>query len=96
MNKDFHAVGRTVFTYNVLVTHPSLPVNPITDLVGLLKANPGKRTFLSGGPGTPAHVVGELFKLETGVDALHVPYGNFPQGSPHRRRMWRCWWWRWR
>ncbi len=80
LRKDFDPVGRTVYSYNVLVVYPALPVATMAELVSLLKANPGKRTFLSGGPGTPAHVVGELFKLETGVDALHVPFAQFPQG----------------
>jgi tripartite-type tricarboxylate transporter receptor subunit TctC len=80
MRKDFDPIGRTVYSYNVLVVNTKLQATNMTELVSLLRANPGKRTFLSGGPGTPAHVVGELFKLETGVDALHVPYAQFPQG----------------
>ncbi len=43
------------------------------------KREPGKHTFSSGGFGTPAHLLGELFKLETGVQATHVPYTQFPQ-----------------
>jgi tripartite-type tricarboxylate transporter receptor subunit TctC len=80
LRRELVTVGRTVYSYNVLVVNPGLPANSMADLVTFLKANPGKRTFLSGGPGTPAHVVGELFKLETGVDALHVPFGQFAQG----------------
>jgi len=76
----FQPVGRTVFSYNVLVVHPSVPATTMAELVGVLKAAPGKRSFLSGGTGTPAHVVGELFKLETSVSALHVPYVQFAQG----------------
>ena len=79
--KRFRAIlGHTVYSYNVLVVPPTLPVYSIADLVSMLKANPGKHTFFSGGPGTPAHVVGELFEIETGMDALHVPFTNAPQG----------------
>ena len=49
------------------------------ELVEYLKKNPDKHTFSSGGFGTPAHLIGEMFKLETGVKATHVPYNQFPQ-----------------
>ena len=65
--------------YNVLVVNPSVPVNTVAELVAYLKKDPGKYTFSSGGFGTPAHLLGELFKLETGVQATHVPYVQFPQ-----------------
>ncbi len=78
--RDFATVGRTVYSYNVLVVPMKSPVRSVSDLIGMLKASPGKHAFLSGGPGTPAHVVGELFKIETRVDALHVPFTQFPQG----------------
>src|SRR5882757_8440222 len=65
--------------YNVLVVNPSVPVHSVTELIAYLKENPGKHTFSSGGFGTPAHLLGELFKLETGVQATHVPYVQFPQ-----------------
>jgi tripartite-type tricarboxylate transporter receptor subunit TctC len=44
-----------------------------------MKEQPGKLSFSSGGPGTPAHLAGELFKLRTSTSALHVPYNQFPQ-----------------
>jgi len=65
--------------YNVLVVNPSVPVHSVTELIAYLKENPGKHTFSSGGFGTPAHLLGELFKLETGVQTTHVPYVQFPQ-----------------
>ena len=65
--------------YNVLVVNPSVPVNSVAELIAYLKKEPGKHTFSSGGFGTPAHLLGELFKLETGVQATHVPYTQFPQ-----------------
>jgi tripartite-type tricarboxylate transporter receptor subunit TctC len=65
--------------YNVLVVNPSVPVNSVAELIAYLQKDPGKYTFSSGGVGTPAHLLGELFKLETGVQATHVPYTQFPQ-----------------
>ena len=65
--------------YNVLVVNPSVPVNSVAELIAYLKKDPGKYTFSSGGFGTPAHLLGELFKLEAGVQATHVPYIQFPQ-----------------
>jgi tripartite-type tricarboxylate transporter receptor subunit TctC len=65
--------------YNVLVVSPSVPANSVAEFIGYLKTDPGNHTFSSGGFGTPAHLLGELFKLETGVQATHVPYVQFPQ-----------------
>jgi tripartite-type tricarboxylate transporter receptor subunit TctC len=76
---DFAPLIRIGTGYNVLVVNPSVPVHTVKELVEYLKKNPGKHTFSSGGFGTPAHLLGELFKLETGVDATHVPYVQFPQ-----------------
>ena len=75
----FAPVIRIGTGYNVLVVHPSVPVHSAAELVDFLKKNPGKHTFSSGGFGTPAHLLGELFKLETGVETTHVPYNQFPQ-----------------
>src|SRR5215475_9823980 len=77
--KDFAPLIRIGTGYNVLVVNPSVPVHSVKELVEYLKKNPGKHTFSSGGFGTPAHLIGEMFKLETGVDATHVPYQQFPQ-----------------
>jgi tripartite-type tricarboxylate transporter receptor subunit TctC len=76
---DFAPVIRVGTGYNVLVVHPGVPVHSAAELVDHLKKDPGKHTFSSGGFGTPAHLLGELFKLETGVQATHVPYNQFPQ-----------------
>jgi tripartite-type tricarboxylate transporter receptor subunit TctC len=76
---DFAPVGLIGSGYNALVTHPSLPATTISELVALLKARPDTMTFSSGGFGTPAHLAGELFKLQTGVRATHVPYPQSQQ-----------------
>jgi len=52
----------------------SLPVHTIPELIAYAKANPGKLNFASSGVGSTLHVAGELFKMMTGVDILHVPY----------------------
>lgn len=76
---DFAPLIRIGAGYNVLVVNPAVPVHTVSELVAYLKKDPGKHTFSSGGFGTPAHLIGELFKLQTGVDATHVPYNQFPQ-----------------
>ncbi len=76
---DFTPLIQIGTAYNVLVVNPSVPVNSVAELIAYLKKYPGKYTFSSGGFGTPAHLLGELFKLETGVQATHVPYVQFPQ-----------------
>ncbi len=59
---------------NVLVIGPAVKASTIPELLAFIRANPGKVSFASGGAGAPAHVAGELFKLQTGVDMLHIPY----------------------
>jgi tripartite-type tricarboxylate transporter receptor subunit TctC len=76
---DFDPVIKISRSYTVLVTTPSLQVNSLPELVDLLKRQPGKFNFSSAGFGTPSHLIGELFKLQAGVQATHVPYQQFPQ-----------------
>ena len=79
LDSDFTPVVKVSTSYNVLVVHPSVPARSVAELVALVKSQPDKLTFSSGGFGTPAHLAGELFKLRTGVRATHVPYQQFPQ-----------------
>src|ERR1700730_1175451 len=79
IDTDFAPLIQVGTAYNVLVVNPSVPVNSVAELIAYLKNDTGKHTFSSGGFGTPAHLLGELFKLETGVEATHVPYVQFPQ-----------------
>jgi tripartite-type tricarboxylate transporter receptor subunit TctC len=71
---DFAPVIKLSASYNVLVVTPTLPARSVSELVDLLKSQPDKYNFSSAGFGTPAHLIGELFKLKTGVRATHVPY----------------------
>jgi tripartite-type tricarboxylate transporter receptor subunit TctC len=57
-----------------MVVNSSLPVKAVPEFIAYAKANPGKVNMASGGNGTPPHVAGELFKMMTGVNMIHVPY----------------------
>ena len=77
--KDFAPVARTFDSAMMLVTHPSVPVKNLGELVAYIKANPGKLNFGSAGIGTPMHVTGEMFKFQTGAQMTHVPYSGGSQ-----------------
>jgi tripartite-type tricarboxylate transporter receptor subunit TctC len=63
----------------VMVANPSLPARSVGELIAHAKANPGKISFASFGTGSTSHVAGELFKMMTGTDMVHVPYrGSAP------------------
>src|SRR5437899_4492044 len=84
---DFEPVIKASVSYNVLVVNPSVPAHSVAELVALLKSQPDKLTFSSGGFGTPAHLIGEQFKLQTGTRAQHVPYAqSLCAISPGHRR----------
>jgi tripartite-type tricarboxylate transporter receptor subunit TctC len=76
---DFDPVIKISRSYTVLVTTPSLSVNSLSELVELLKSKPGKLNFSSAGFGTPSHLIGEMFAVQAGVRATHVPYQQFSQ-----------------
>src|SRR5262245_32531021 len=59
---------------NVVLVHPSVSAKTVPEFIELAKANPGKLSMASGGNGSTAHLAGELFKMMTGVDLVHVPY----------------------
>lgn len=72
--RDFVPITNLVSGPAVLVVHPSVPVHSVQELIALAKAQPGKLTYGSTGPGQISHLNGELFKTIAGVDILHVPY----------------------
>jgi tripartite-type tricarboxylate transporter receptor subunit TctC len=77
--KDFAPISVFSQSPNILTVHPSLPVKGVNDLVALAKAKPGAMNFSSAGAGTTQHLTGELFKLRTGTNFVHVPYkGSAP------------------
>ncbi|NNU44828.1 Bug family tripartite tricarboxylate transporter substrate binding protein [Ramlibacter montanisoli] len=72
--RDFVPVALLGLTPNLLIAGAQQPAKTVKDIVALCKAQPGKVTFGSAGPGTAQHFALELFKLRAKVDALHVPY----------------------
>ncbi|MGW8182927.1 MAG: Bug family tripartite tricarboxylate transporter substrate binding protein [Burkholderiales bacterium] len=77
--KDIEPIALPSRSPTVLVVYPKLPVNSIQELIKYAKANPGKLPFASSGPGSITHLTYERFKIETGIQALLVPYKG---GSP--------------
>jgi tripartite-type tricarboxylate transporter receptor subunit TctC len=72
--QDFAPVSVVATAGPVLVIHPSVPARSVKDLIALAKARPGQLNFGSGGNGTTAHIVGEVFKAATGINIVHIPY----------------------
>jgi tripartite-type tricarboxylate transporter receptor subunit TctC len=57
-----------------MAVHPGVPANNVAEFIAYAKANPGKINFASGGVGTSPHLSGELLKMMTGINLVHVPY----------------------
>ncbi len=74
VERDFVAVTNVAGSSNLLVVHPSLPANSVSELVALLKAAPGKYNYGSSGVGGAGHLAMALFESMAGVDVVHVPY----------------------
>jgi tripartite-type tricarboxylate transporter receptor subunit TctC len=72
--KDFVPVSIIATGTNVLSVNPSVPVHSVKELLDLAKAKPGFLNYASAGIGSFQHLSGELFKLQAGVDIVHVPY----------------------
>jgi len=71
--KDFDPVTLAVTSPMIISVHPSLP-RSVSELIALIKANPGKYSYASGGTGSPGHLVGEQFRIQLGLDLVHVPF----------------------
>ena len=72
--KDFAPVSFTTTAPNILVVHPSVPVNTVAELVELAKAKPGTLNFASSATGSAAHLAGELLKSLAKINIVHIPY----------------------
>ena len=72
--RDIVPVAGIIRVPLIMEVHPSVPVKTVPEFIAYAKANPGKINMASGGNGTTLHVSGELFKMMTGVDIIHVPY----------------------
>ncbi len=79
-DKDLVLIGQFLSTYNMLAVTTSLPVKSVRELIDYARKNPGKLLNASGGNGTTGHLGGELFKIMTGTQIVHVPYKGSPQG----------------
>ena len=76
--RDIAPVAGILSLPYVMVVHPSVPAKTVPEFIAYAKANPGKLNLGSPGIGTGPHVAGELFKVMTGVDMVHVPYRGAP------------------
>jgi len=72
--RDIAPVAAIIRQPLVMAVHPSVPAKTVPEFIAHAKANPGKINMASGGNGTTPHVAGELFKMMTGVNLVHVPY----------------------
>jgi tripartite-type tricarboxylate transporter receptor subunit TctC len=72
--RDFVPIACIAFSPQILEINPSVPVKSVPEFITYAKANPGKLNFASAGVGTVQHLCGELFKMVSGVDMIHVPY----------------------
>ena len=72
--RDTAPVASLIRAPSVLLVNPSVPARTVPEFIAYAKANPGKLKMASAGSGTPPHIAGELFKMMTGVNMLHVPY----------------------
>ncbi len=63
---------------NILMVNPAVPATSVKEFVALAKSKPGQLNFASSGNGTTGHLAGEMFKLQAGIDMVHIPY----RGSP--------------
>jgi len=72
--RDIEPVAGIIRFPNVVVVNPSLPIKTIPELIAYAKANPGKLNMASSGNGSTIHMSGELFKMLTGINMVHVPY----------------------
>lgn len=77
--KDFEPIGLIAKIPNLLVVNPSLPVKTVQEYIDFARQSPNGLTFASSGSGSSIHLSGEMFKMKTGIQMLHVPYkGSAP------------------
>jgi tripartite-type tricarboxylate transporter receptor subunit TctC len=77
LSRDFTPVSQLVNLNYVLVVNPSV-ASSVQELMAKAKANPGRISYASSGPGTQLHLIGEGFKREAGINIVHVPYKGAP------------------
>jgi len=77
--KDFAPISNVIESPLVVVVHPDVHANTLQEFVALAKANPGKLNYGSAGVGNTLHLAGEMFRMTTGTDLVHVPYKGASQ-----------------
>jgi len=77
--KDFAPITNLIESPLVVVVHPDVRANTLREFVALAKANPGKLNYGSAGVGNTLHLAGEMFRMATGTDLVHVPYKGASQ-----------------
>jgi tripartite-type tricarboxylate transporter receptor subunit TctC len=79
--RDLAPVAGIIRVPNVMEVNPSVPVDTVPGFIAYAKAHPATINMGSGGIGTTPHLAGELFKMMTGINMLHVPYRGSPQAT---------------
>jgi len=74
VERDFAPVSLLVSVPQLIAAHPNAPAKTLRELVAAAKERPGAYSYASPGNGTPGHIAGELLKLKTGINIVHVPY----------------------
>ena len=78
-DRDLSPITIVAMVPNMVVVHQNVPAKNIQELIALAKSQPGKLNYGSAGSGTAHHMIGEMFKMQVGVDIVHVPYkGSSP------------------
>jgi tripartite-type tricarboxylate transporter receptor subunit TctC len=72
--RDIAAIAGVMRAPNVMEVNPAVPAKTVPEFIAYAKANPGRINFASPGIGTSVHVSGELFKIMSGINIVHVPY----------------------
>ena len=74
VERDLMPISLLVSVPQLIAVHPGTPATTLRELVAAAKARPGSYAYGTPGNGTPAHIAGELLKIRTGIDLVHVPY----------------------
>jgi tripartite-type tricarboxylate transporter receptor subunit TctC len=76
---DIEPIASIVRVPYLMVVNPSVPTKTVPEFIAYAKTNPGKISMASAGNGSPGHISGELFKMMTGINMVHVPYRDGPR-----------------
>jgi tripartite-type tricarboxylate transporter receptor subunit TctC len=79
LKRDFSPIGLIASAPLVLAIHPALPAKSVQELVAYAKSHPGQIKYASSGSGSSPHLSAEIFRMQAGIDIVHVPYKGSPQ-----------------